>query len=198
MDEEAWYSVTPEKIAEHIAQRCVPLSGNIVLVDGFCGAGGNMIQFALASDRIHVVAVDINPERLRMAKHNAAIYGVDHKIDFVNGDFIKLTASGALKADIVFLSLPWGGPEYLTKKAYSLDFMTPNGKDTVKLVQEKITQNIAFLLPRNVMTQELQELAGEGMCVEIEKNFLNGSKLKTITAYFGDLINNTTDTMATD
>ena len=40
--EESWYSVTPEKIAEHLAERC---RGDIV-VDGFCGVGGNSIQFA--------------------------------------------------------------------------------------------------------------------------------------------------------
>ncbi|KAJ3092964.1 Trimethylguanosine synthase [Quaeritorhiza haematococci] len=33
MDEEGWYSVTPEKIAEHIAKRC---SGGVV-VDACCG-----------------------------------------------------------------------------------------------------------------------------------------------------------------
>lgn len=37
-----WYSVTPEKIAKHIAER----SACGIVVDGFCGAGGNTIQFA--------------------------------------------------------------------------------------------------------------------------------------------------------
>ena len=40
--EESWYSVTPEKIAEHLAERC---RGDVI-VDGFCGVGGNSIQFA--------------------------------------------------------------------------------------------------------------------------------------------------------
>ena len=40
--EESWYSVTPEKIAQHLAERC---RGDII-VDGFCGVGGNSIQFA--------------------------------------------------------------------------------------------------------------------------------------------------------
>jgi len=34
--------VTHEKIAQHIAKRCKCK----VIVDGFCGAGGNSIQFA--------------------------------------------------------------------------------------------------------------------------------------------------------
>lgn len=39
---ESWFSVTPERIAKHIAERCA--CG--VMVDAFCGAGGNAIQFA--------------------------------------------------------------------------------------------------------------------------------------------------------
>ena len=34
------FSVTPEKIAEHIADRC----RCDLIVDGFCGVGGNAIQ----------------------------------------------------------------------------------------------------------------------------------------------------------
>ena len=43
MDEESWYSVTPENIARHIAERC----RCDLIVDGFCGVGGNSIQVLL-------------------------------------------------------------------------------------------------------------------------------------------------------
>ena len=43
MDEEAWFSVTAEEIAIHIASQLKD-KGNIV--DGFCGGAGNFIQFA--------------------------------------------------------------------------------------------------------------------------------------------------------
>lgn len=46
-----------------------------------------------------------------MAKHNAAIYGVEDRIEFIVGDYIKLVDT--LQADTVFLSPPWGGPEYI-------------------------------------------------------------------------------------
>lgn len=42
MDEEGWFSVTPEKIALRHASRC----GGGVVIDGFTGVGGNAIQFA--------------------------------------------------------------------------------------------------------------------------------------------------------
>jgi trimethylguanosine synthase len=44
---EGWYSVTPELIAAHTARRC---AGRVV-VDAFCGVGGNTIQFAMTCDR---------------------------------------------------------------------------------------------------------------------------------------------------
>lgn len=40
---ESWYSVTPELVAKNTAERCKA----DVVIDGFCGAGGNAIQFAL-------------------------------------------------------------------------------------------------------------------------------------------------------
>lgn len=77
-------------------------------MDGFAGAGGDVLQFAKTCN--HVVAIEISRERLNMAKHNAKIYGVDHKITFVHGDYFKLAKN--YKVDFVFMSPPWGGPDY--------------------------------------------------------------------------------------
>lgn len=40
---ESWFSVTPEKVACHTAERC----RCDLIIDAFCGAGGNTIQFAM-------------------------------------------------------------------------------------------------------------------------------------------------------
>lgn len=42
LDEEGWYSVTPELIATQIAERC----RCDTILDAFCGVGGNAIAFA--------------------------------------------------------------------------------------------------------------------------------------------------------
>lgn len=57
-----------------------------------------------------VIAIDIDPLKIEMAKHNATVYGVEHKIEFIVGDFFEIAPT--LKADLVFLSPPWGGPNY--------------------------------------------------------------------------------------
>lgn len=107
LDRESWFSVTPETVAIAAAQRC----RCDLIVDAFCGAGGNSIQFAQTCER--VIAVDIDPLKIEMARHNATIYGLAERIEFVCGDFLQL--SEALRADVVFLSPPWGGPEYAKK-----------------------------------------------------------------------------------
>nr|POF27275.1 pentatricopeptide repeat-containing protein [Quercus suber] len=97
MDEEGWYSVTPEQIAIRHALRCVTATAkpNPVVIDCFAGVGGNAIQFARTC--CSVVAIDIDPKKLEFAINNAKIYGVQHCIDFIVGDFFQLAPS--LKAD---------------------------------------------------------------------------------------------------
>jgi trimethylguanosine synthase len=73
-----------------------------------------------------VIALDTSPTRLALARHNAQIYGVADRIEFVLSDYISfaksylsLPSSGsspiaaARRIDVVFLSPPWGGPSYL-------------------------------------------------------------------------------------
>lgn len=184
LDREGWFSVTPERIAEHIAlrvQQCFPEAQ--LIVDAFCGVGGNAIQFALSGSR--VLAVDIDPVRLDLARHNAAVYGVDHRIDFIQGDFLDLAPG--LHGDVVFLSPPWGGPDYLSADVFDIrTMMEPDGF----LIFEKarlISDDIVYFLPRNADMDQIASLAGPGGRVEVEQNFLN-NKLKTITAYFGGLM----------
>lgn len=45
IDDESWYSITPETVAKHVASRVVEIygEGNANAMDGFCGVGGNLI-----------------------------------------------------------------------------------------------------------------------------------------------------------
>eukprot|EP01100_Stratorugosa_tubuloviscum_P007819 TRINITY_DN321_c0_g1_i3.p1 TRINITY_DN321_c0_g1~~TRINITY_DN321_c0_g1_i3.p1 ORF type:complete len:104 (+),score=42.01 TRINITY_DN321_c0_g1_i3:405-716(+) len=82
MDEEGWYSVTAEVIAKHIAQRSCDKTK--IVVDAFCGVGGNTIQFARQS--AFVIAIDNNAQRLNFAIHNSKIYETNNNIDFILAD----------------------------------------------------------------------------------------------------------------
>lgn len=104
LDYESWFSVTPEKIAEHIARR---FEGFEFVVDGFCGVGGNTIQFAKKCGR--VIAVDIDPDKIEMARNNARIYGVEENIEFICGDFFEVIPTLKDKGE-------YGGGIFCSKK----------------------------------------------------------------------------------
>ncbi|KAG5543475.1 hypothetical protein RHGRI_016262 [Rhododendron griersonianum] len=250
MDEEGWFSVTPESIAKHHALRC----GAGIIVDCFTGVGGNAIQFAqrtadLVQTRVagvssvtgdgrraspltgrrparfaggwvlgsevssakeaampigallkpnteeelqnmrskHVVAIDIDPNKIDYAQHNATIYGVEDRIDFIRGDSFLLAPK--LKADTVFLSPPWGGPDYVKVTTYDINTMLkPHDGHKLFDVARGIASKVVMFLPRNVDLNQLAELslsANPPWLLEVEKNYLNG-RLKAVTAYFTD------------
>jgi trimethylguanosine synthase len=103
LDAEGWYSVTPEVVADHVAQRIGDLSYSsafqrgmpgsmvtdttgIIVLDAFCGCGGNAIAFGkLPIEQVSlVVCVDIDRTKLRMAAYNACLYDIPHeKLIFV-------------------------------------------------------------------------------------------------------------------
>jgi trimethylguanosine synthase len=177
ISEEGWFSITHEGIAKHQAERCACDT----ILDPFAGWGGNIIQFAQTCQR--VVACDINPLHLDMAHHNAAVYKVDSRIEFLCADFLTTPAHEG-PSDGIFLSPPWGGPDYNNTATYDLNSLLPiNGYDLLAKART-FTNNVALYLPRNVDPTNLGALAGEETC-EVELNFLDG-KFIAITVYFGD------------
>ena len=238
MDEEGWYSVTPEAIATQIAERC----RCDVVLDAFCGVGGNAIAFARTCERgmilspsrfpcadnfsnppppslCHVcstvIALDTSPTRLALARHNAALHGLATRIEFVLADFRAFAAraahatsagppSSARKIDVVFLSPPWGGPEYLAAPVYSLARTRPEPAAELFRLARLLTPNVAFYVPRNTGLEDIAALLPESVPangiggdeeggtaasaerVEVEEEWM-GTKLKALTCYFGGL-----------
>ena len=205
--------MTPEAIANQIAERC----RCDTIIDAFCGVGGNAIAFAKVCERgertsiarrkrvepdfraILVIAIDNSATRLALARHNAAVYGVDHRIEFILGDFISFAKSlqhlsthslspRRRPIDVVFLSPPWGGVDYLsmspskdsqispttpiqgerypgrthsgTGQEYSLSNVSPLHGAELFQIAKTITPNIAYFLPRNQALEEVSALVG--------------------------------------
>lgn len=154
-----------------------------------------------------VIAIDTSPTRLALARHNAVIYGVEDRIEFILADYISfarayLSTPGRRKIDVIFLSPPWGGPEYLSgtpdgepaekdqHPEFGLASVQPiHGAELFKL-SRKITNNIAYYLPRNTKLEEISELLtpeeSKSEKVEVEEEWM-GTKLKALTCYFGGL-----------
>lgn len=115
IDEEGWWSVTPELIAAHtalilgqnyhlshtahhhhssssssVSNKSLMSPPTGLVWDAFAGVGGNAIQFALKGAQ-HVIATDTNWERLVDASHNAEIYEVRQYIDYIQADALSMT-----------------------------------------------------------------------------------------------------------
>ncbi|KAG8747015.1 hypothetical protein FRC10_002815 [Ceratobasidium sp. 414] len=143
-----------------------------------------------------------------IAKHNATIYGVADRIEFILCDYISfansfssLPKSQQRRVDVVFLSPPWGGPSYISgslttgkdadsegaqSSVYTLNSLVPLPGPELFALSSKISPNIAMFLPRNTDVEEISALAPPGQSVEIEEEW-TGSKLKALTCYFGGL-----------
>lgn len=102
-----------------------------------------------------VIAIDIDPMKIALARNNAKIYGVLDRIEFVIGDYFALAPY--LKADVVFLSPPWGGPSYAHQKLFDINDILPSygGGNHLFKITRQITENIAYFLPRNINVMQV-------------------------------------------
>lgn len=121
----------------------------MVVLDAFCGCGGNAIAFAkLPPSAVSlVVCVDVDRDKLRMAAHNASIYGIPpNRIVFIEANSVAVmercyrdgelvmdppprTAAGlaAYPPREVYDDFTIGGVDLLTEFAGNIDaiFMDP-------------------------------------------------------------------------
>ena len=195
MDKESWYSVTPEEISEYISS-ILPDSSNSTILDAFCGCGGNTISFSKKFRK--VIANDLFIEKINMAKNNAKVYNCPENIIYYAEDFLKLNLNRE-KIDYVFLSPPWGGPEYKNDNVYSLKkWITP---DIDKIIENsfKISKNIIIYLPRNTDLEELANIIykyDKDMIESLNNTILfdvkylkSASKIKAILVLYGPRFN---------
>jgi trimethylguanosine synthase len=174
---ESWFSVTPEKIAAHITSK-VPSQVKII-VDAFCGCGGNTIQFAR---QYKVIAIDIDPVKIEAAKNNAIIYNVLDNITFICGDVFQVLPT-LDKIDLIFASVPWGGPSYSKQDQINIDDLPISTTSLNKSFKQK-TDLVIFFMPRNINVQEMISLRRNRLSrLEIEETWLN-DRLKNLTFYY--------------
>lgn len=104
---------------------------------------------------VSVIAVDIDPVKIKLAKHNARIYGVEEKITFIVGDYF--TIGETLKADVLVTSPPWGGPGYWRKRIFPLSDLCKNngGGECIMRIARFIAPRVILHLPKNVSKVEV-------------------------------------------
>lgn len=196
LDAESWFSITPEIIAKHIAQRCLEQfkknnkTINTVL-DCFSGCGGNTIPLADICNI--VIAVDIDPKKILKLVHNSQIYNASEHIYPICEDVYNVLKSFQAdqnlqnKVDIIILSPPWGGVDYSKQKFNIKDFPSGNG---VELIEKAlaICSNVVCIFPRNCVNKQMKDLSKKfnTTCYLEEIQLYGKSKMKII--YFGEIL----------
>ncbi len=171
VDEQALFSIEPEENAIYHAKR---LKDKIIL-DSFGCVGGSAIAFAQYCKKVYMIEIDKN--RIEMAKNNAQVYDVEGKIKFIHGDYFE--EAPKVKADVVYLDPPWGGPEYKNLKEFKLDNFSPNGHEILNLAFKYFPQ-VVMRIPVNFNLNELKRYDRK---FEIVDNYIK-EKLVAKTVYF--------------
>ncbi len=190
-DEQGICSVKPESIALEIAR---DLKGEIVL-DAFCGIGGNSIAFAAEGKQ--VICFETNADRLKMAKSNARLYGVEKRIKFVHGDVFTQWRSVINDVDSVYFDPSWGGPMYVRSNSFRFIDFQPDGNGDVRTLLHSMYlqgKNIAISLPKNFDTRQLTDLHRDLSSIDTEHTkqteglrmnwHSQGTRVLFLTAYF--------------
>ena len=112
-----------------------------------------------------------------MAKHNAEIYGVSERIEFIHDDVME--AYPKLSFDALNIDPPWGGPDYFKKARFGWRDFLPN---PLPLIRKAITSGIAVAvgLPANFSADELRELPPE----TIVRESRDATRVLFRTAYY--------------
>ncbi|KAI9925158.1 hypothetical protein ASPWEDRAFT_45905 [Aspergillus wentii DTO 134E9] len=189
LTDDAWFGVTPEPIANKIADHLVESSpkGRSILVDAFAGAGGNTIAFAKSGKWKRVYAIEKNPAVLKCAKHNAKVYGVEDKITWFEGDcfeILKNQLKDLAPYSIVFASPPWGGPGYRSDWVFNLRTMEPYSLAHLYNEFSLFTEHIVLFLPRTSDLKQLAKVVDDGKKATVMHYCMEGAS-KALCIYYG-------------
>lgn len=146
-DDEGRVGATPEALAMRLADGATG-----VVIDGTCGVGALAIAHARQAGVQRVIAVDVSEDRLAMARHNAAIYGVADRIEFVHADVLDVLRGQ--RADRLVLDPPWGGRDYDRTRLALSDL----GFDVAEALR-RFVGPVRLKLPRSL---DIATLPGEG------------------------------------
>ncbi|KAJ7381575.1 hypothetical protein OS493_040382 [Desmophyllum pertusum] len=74
-----------------------------------CGAGYTAILTALASEKCHVWATDINETAVKNTIENAKLHGVDARLKAVTADVFDHKIFAGKEFDMIYWNIPWVG-----------------------------------------------------------------------------------------
>lgn len=159
VDAAGLYTMVPEAAALHLAKRA---TGSRVL-DVCSGIGSMSIAFARAGKQ--VTAVEIDTGKVEMARHNARVYGVADRIEFLVGDITSRKLLETLPEDIdtLFLDPPWGkGPgDYRRRGITQLSDLALADTDLRALARGLPCREVMLRIPPNFDIDLFRDVPGD-------------------------------------
>ena len=120
--------------------------------------------------------------RIEDAKYNAKLYGVDEKIEFINGNVLDEDILKNINADVAVLDPDWSVDKSRPQDhAFDLSDTKPNVVELFNKVRDNITHNIVIRVSKNFSLETLGEI---GMC-HVD-NIIYEGRIRFKYAYFGD------------
>ncbi|KAI5186092.1 hypothetical protein NEHOM01_1274 [Nematocida homosporus] len=158
LDEESWYSITPQDLADRISMGISDLLGDkLVVLDLFAGVGGNSIS--LLKFGFEVEAVEYDYQKVKYLRHNISeVCGMDVKAKLWHDDVFGRELVGKLRSkyDVVVASPPWGGVDY--KDMSDLEMINACRLFELEEIYESKADLRVYIIPRQIRVEVLQGL----------------------------------------
>lgn len=149
-DYEGLYSLSHKEDAEQLSLLMKDKYGDIKILDGTAGVGGNSISFGHYFT--NVISIEKNIERYNFLVENLNSFNLKNKV--INGSLIDYLNEDY---DLIFIDPPWGGPNYKYEKELSLSLDNIKLKNMVLTLKDS-NKIIVLKLPFNYNLNEFSTL----------------------------------------
>lgn len=135
------------------------------------GSGAIAVTLAVEAPVLRIIAVDLSPGALAVARHNAQQHGVAARITFLEGDLLApIRAAGLLPLDIIAANLPYIAEEEFPAlmpevREFEPELALRAGAGGLAIIRRLIADSPDALAPGGLLALEL----GLGQAAEVEQ-----------------------------
>lgn len=178
-NEQSSFISNPEYVAKHVVDTILDFGDFKSAVELCSCVGSTCIQLAKRFDK--VVGIDIDQDRVDMARKNAKLYEVDN-VQFIRGDVLDINLLKSIDAEIALLDPGWATrPMDRSSHVSDIDSTQPSLRKMFNLASQHITKNIVTRIPATFTCDTLKEL---GNC-KLENIIINDEVVFKIAYFIG-------------